>query len=106
MAGGTITYEYGPSDEVWVIYSQTSTQRASMNSRAGCAPNIDGDGIKQGSVVYYKATVLKTETTEVYGINIAGTSTTRDFNVADVFGSLSEALVEYESRLSGAAASP
>lgn len=100
MPSGTITHEFTPGDKVWVIYSQASDALVTNLSRSGCSPLMDGSGVVEGKVTYYRVDVLLTETKEWYGVTIKGSTSTRDFNIADIFPSLTHALVEYENRLS------
>jgi hypothetical protein len=101
MPGGTLTYEFGPSDKVWVIYNQAGDGHTTSLSRTGCDTAMDSASVQEGKVIYYRADVLMTETKEWYGVNIKGGSSTRDFAVTDVFPTLNHALVEYENRLAG-----
>jgi hypothetical protein len=98
---GTINYEYSPLEDIWVIYSQASEYRLKSSlSRSGYPPRVDGLGVGGGKVIYIHVDILQTGVKFVYGINMENTDTTREFAATDVFGSLSEALVEYEHRVS------
>jgi len=99
---GTIKYEYSPLEDIFVIYSQAAEYRLKSSlSRSGYPPRVDGLGVGGGKVIYLRIDVLQTGVKLVYGINMENTDTTREFAATDVFGSLSEALVEYEHRVSG-----
>ena len=99
---GTIKYEYSPLEDIFVIYSQAAEYRLKSSlSRSGYPPRVDGLGVGGGKVIYLHIDVLQTGIKLVYGINMENTDTTREFAATDVFGSLSEALVEYEHRVSG-----
>lgn len=101
MASGTLQYEFGPGDTVWVIYNQADCFPTSTSSRCGNPPLADTMSVREGTVIYYSADVLTTGLNEKYGVLLKNSDSTRDFNVEDVFATVTHALVEYENRISG-----
>jgi hypothetical protein len=79
---GTINYLYDPNQTVWVI--------------ASCNNEIL---IREGLVIQLIGTVILTGQTLVYDIRMTGDAGTVPFVEDDVFATLQNAVIEYETRL-------
>jgi len=85
---GTINHAFSPDDDVYVIYTRTGCDAAVM---AGVVVQVRANVLAGGSP--------PPTTTVKYDIRLSGESGTTEFREADVFGTLNEAITEYESRL-------
>jgi len=78
-----ISYAYEPETVVWVITTAN-----------GCA-----SAVKEGTVIQVRANVLSTSTTVKYDVRLVGDDGTTEFDEADLFATLNDAITEYEARL-------
>lgn len=78
-----IAYEHEPEVTVWII------------TPAGVCPSA----VKEGVVIQVRANVLSTSTTILYDVRLVGNNGTNEFKEADLFATLSEAVIQYETRL-------
>lgn len=81
---GTINYQFEPQQTVWTITTE------------GTCPSA----VVSGVVVQVKPSVLTTGTKILYDVRLDNEKGTTEINETDLFGSLSDAITEYQNRLS------
>jgi hypothetical protein len=85
---GTISHGFSPDDDVYVIYTRNGCDAAVL---AGVVVQVRANIVALGSP--------SPTTTVKYDIRLANENGTTEFLEVDVFGTLNEAITEYESRL-------
>jgi len=80
---GTIAHTYDPNDDVYVIITVGT-----------CDP-----AVKAGTIIQVRANALITETTVAYDVRLSGDNGTTEIEEDDIFATLSDAVTEYETRL-------
>lgn len=95
---GVIEFQFNPGESVWVI-----------NSNNCATPS--NSSVQEGVVIRIRSEILITTPPLVgspltyddvlYDVRLGSSSGTTEFKESDVFGTLSEAITEYQARISG-----